>query len=136
MMIKKFIVKRKWTIISLLIIIPLGFYTKFYSGPYSDWINNSLGGVLYVIFWSLVIFLFAPKINPLKISVAVFVATCLLEFLQLWRPAFLEFIRSYFIGRTILGSSFSLPDFLYYFAGFLLSVLILRWLNRIENRTD
>lgn len=132
----KFIITRKRTIISLIIIIPLGFYTKFYSGLYSEWVNNSLGGVLYVIFWSLVIFLLLPKLRPLKIGLIVFIVTCLLELMQLWRPAFLEFIRSYFIGRTILGTSFSPPDFLYYFAGFLLSVLILRLLNRIENRNS
>ncbi|MEJ2052686.1 MAG: DUF2809 domain-containing protein, partial [Calditrichaceae bacterium] len=116
------------------IIVPLGFYTKFYSGPYSGWVNNSLGGVFYVVFWSLVVFLFVPKLNSFKIGLLVFVATCLLEFLQLWHPAFLEFIRSYFIGRSILGTTFSPPDFLYYFAGFILSVLTLHLLNRIENK--
>jgi uncharacterized membrane protein len=135
-MIEKFIINRKWTLLSLIIIIPLGFYTKFYAGPYSEWVNNSLGGVLYIIFWSLVVFLFAPKVSPLKIGLAVFIVTCLLEFLQLWHPAFLEFIRSYFIGRSILGTTFSPPDFLYYFAGFILSVLTLHLLNRIENRSN
>jgi hypothetical protein len=37
----------------------------------------------------------------------VLVATCLLEFLQLWHPPLLEAVRSTFIGRTVLGTSFT-----------------------------
>lgn len=36
--------QRVLTGISLLFIIPAGFYSKFYTGPAADWVNNSLGG--------------------------------------------------------------------------------------------
>ena len=126
------ILKRKWTLISILILIPVGFSTKFYSGPLSFWVNTSLGGVFYVIFWSLVIFLVRPTLRPLIISGLVLMLTCGLEFLQLWHPAFLEVIRRYFIGRTLLGTTFAWTDFIHYFIGFLLSVCLLNHLNRIE----
>jgi hypothetical protein len=37
--------KQKWSLILLLLITPIGFYTKIYSGPAAHWVNDSLGGV-------------------------------------------------------------------------------------------
>jgi hypothetical protein len=42
---------RAWTDASLLVTVPVGVYTKFHQGPAADWVNNSLGGVFYEIFW-------------------------------------------------------------------------------------
>ena len=129
---KQAIIKRKWTILAIIIIVPIGFLTKFYLGPAHTWVNNSLGGILYVIFWSLLFFFIKPNVKPIKITFFVFIGTCFLEFLQLWHPAILELIRSYFIGRTILGNSFSFLDLFHYFVGLVLSFILLKYLNRIE----
>ena len=109
--------KIRWTLISILIIVPLGIYSKFYSGQAARWVNDSLGGVLYVIFWCLFAFLFLSNTKPWKIATAVFAVTCFLEFLQLWHPPLLEFLRSNFVGRTILGTTFTWSDFPYYLVG-------------------
>ncbi len=109
--------KVKWTLISILIIVPLGIYSKFYNGQGARWVNNSLGGVLYVIFWCLLAFLFLSNAKPWKIAAVVFAITCFLEFLQLWHPPLLEFLRSNFMGRTILGTTFTWSDFPYYLVG-------------------
>ncbi len=129
----KIIQSRKITIIFLLFIIPLGFYTKFYSGPAHVWVNNSLGGLLYEIFWCLVVFFIFPKANPIKIALWVFSITCTLEFLQLWHPPFLEFLRGNFIGRTILGNSFNWGDFPYYFVGSLGGYFVLVLIKKINS---
>ncbi len=109
--------KIKWTLISIFIIVPLGIYSKFYSGQATNWVNDSLGGVLYVIFWCLFAFLFLSNTKPWKIATVVFAVTCLLEFLQFWHPPLLEFLRSNFVGRTILGTTFTWSDFPYYLVG-------------------
>jgi hypothetical protein len=44
-------------LIALAILTPLGFTTKVYTGPGAWWVNDYLGGVLYVIFWMLVVLL-------------------------------------------------------------------------------
>lgn len=129
---KHIILKRKWTILAIIIIVPIGFLTKFYSGPVHTWVNNSLGGILYIIFWSLLLFFIIPDVKPIKITFYVFIGTCFLEFLQLWHPRILELIRSNFIGRTILGTSFSLLDLFHYVVGLVLSLILLKYLNRIE----
>jgi hypothetical protein len=120
--------RRLFCLIALLIIIPIGFYTKFYSGNASKWVNNSLGGVFYEIFWCLVIYLVFHKLKPILIASAVFLVTCALEFTQLWKPQFLEILRENILIRTIIGSSFTWSDFPYYIigsiAGFALIVLI------------
>ena len=53
--------RRAWIGTSLLVTIPVGVYTKFYQGPAADWVNNSLGGVFYEIFWCLLVFLVVPN---------------------------------------------------------------------------
>jgi hypothetical protein len=113
--------------IVLLLVVPVGLYSKFYVGPAAHWINNSLSGVFYEIFWCLLIFLLLPETKPWIIAASVLVATCLLEFLQLWHPPFLELARSYFIGRAVLGTSFTWWDFPYYFLGSGLGWLWMGW---------
>ena len=122
------------TLLFLLFIVPLGFYTKFYSGPAHVWVNNSLGGFFYEIFWVLFVFLIFPKAKPLNIAILIFMTTCAIEFLQLWHPPFLESIRGHFIGRTILGNSFNWGDFPYYFVGSLGGYFILIAIQKINRK--
>ena len=103
--------------ISLLVIVPLGFSTKFYSGYGQDWVRESLDGVFYEIFWCLVFYLFCRRLKAGIIAAIVLFGTCCLEFLQLWHPPFLEYLRGNFIGRTVLGTTFCWSDFPYYFIG-------------------
>jgi len=112
-------------LVSLLITIPLGFYTKFHEGILQEWVNNSLGGVFYEIFWILLIVFIFPRISPRKSALSVLIVTCLLEILQLWHPPFLELLRSSFIGRTILGNCFTWSDFPYYIIGSFFGWLLL-----------
>ena len=116
---------------SLIVIVPIGFYSKFYRGPAASWVNDSLGGLFYEIFWCLLIFLLFPRWQPRWIATGVLTATCTLEFLQLWHPPFLELLRSHFLGRTILGATFDWMDFPYYFLGSALGWL---WLNLLARR--
>jgi hypothetical protein len=114
----------------LIVLVPLGFFTKFYSGPVQDWISNSVGGLLYEIFWCLVLYFFFPKARIVFLALIVLSSTCLLEFLQLWHPPFLEYLRSNFIGRTILGNAFNWMDFPYYIVGSALGYSILKFIRR------
>ena len=127
-----YLINRKWTLLSIALIVPVGFLCKLYSGPAFSWVSDSLGGVFYEIFWCLLIFLFFKKMKPFNIAIIVFLVTCFLEFLQLWHPPFLEFFRSFFIGRTILGTSFTWTDFPYYLIGCVISYYWMRFLKRIE----
>ncbi len=121
------------TIISILVIIPLGFASKFYDGIGAKWFNDSLCGSLYEVFWCLVISLILIKIRPWKIALNVFIITCILEFLQLWHPIFLEMIRSTFIGRTLIGTSFVPSDFIYYILGSLAGWALLEKIRKSTN---
>ena len=124
--------KQKYALILLLLITLIGFYTKVYSGPAAQWVNDSLGGIFYEIFWCLLFFLFFVKAKARVIAISVFIVTCFLEVLQLWHPEFLEFIRSYFIGRTLLGTSFNLYDFIYYFIGSFIGYFMIIRLQKID----
>ncbi|MCB0806603.1 MAG: DUF2809 domain-containing protein [Bacteroidales bacterium] len=125
--------QRLLIILSLIVITPIGFYSKFYEGPAQTWVRDSLGGLFYEIFWCLVFGFILIKVKPIRIALWVFIITCALEFLQLWHPPFLEYFRSTFIGRTILGSSFNLVDFPYYLMG---SAFGYFWLYGIRKLTQ
>lgn len=117
-------------ILSLLVITPIGFLTKAYHGIAAHWVNDSLSGVFYVIFWCLVVFLFLPRMQPWRIALYVFGLTDVLEVMQLWHPAFLEYLRSYFLGRVVLGTTFAWSDFFYYAAG---AILGYYWMLKISS---
>lgn len=103
--------------LSILLITPVGFLTKAYHGPLDHWVNDSLGGLLYVTFWSLVAAFMNPRWPEKQIAIIVFLVTSALEILQLWHPPFLEFIRSFYLGRVLIGTTFVWSDFFYYFLG-------------------
>jgi hypothetical protein len=129
-----FAAKQLRTLAVLLAIVPIGFYSKFYHGPAAEWVNNSLGGVFYVMFWSLFLQLVAPKISIMKNVGAVFTVTCVLEVLQLWHPAFLEKIRCTFIGATLLGTTFVGLDMVYYLIGAVAAAFLIALLHRMPGR--
>ena len=121
--------KRSFIILSLLIITPAGFLFKFYSGPAQHWVNNYFAGLLYEIFWCLVVFFFWPnKKYIIKIAIGVFFVTSFLEILQLWHPWILEQIRSTFMGKTLIGTTFSWWDFPHYVVG---CVIGWYWMRKI-----
>jgi hypothetical protein len=111
------------------VVVPLGFALKFYAGPGQAWVNNSLAGVAYVIFWCLAVFAVWPNRAAITwIASGVLVVTCALEALQLWHPSWLEAIRSTFAGRALLGTTFVWSDYAYYVVGCAIGWL---WLHGI-----
>lgn len=126
-----FFMRRLGVLLSLCIVTPLSLWLwSSYKGPARVWVNFYLTGVFYVVFWCLVVFFFVPRRKyAWKIALCVLVATCLLEFLQLWEPGFLEKIRATFLGQALLGTSFVWGQFPYYFAGSLIGLLWLRLLG-------
>ena len=122
--------KKLKILILLSVLVPLGFYTKFYHGPASEIVRNYLGGLLYVIFWMLVAALIFPRTSSLKIALYVLIFTIIIEFSQLWHPAFLETLRHNFIGVTILGNYFAWYDFPWYVAGAIAGYFILKFISK------
>jgi hypothetical protein len=119
-------------LVSLLFLVPAGFYTKFYHGPAARWVSDSFGGVLYEIFWCLAAAFAWPKVSPRRIAVIVFMVTAFLEFTQLWHPAFLIPVRENFLGCTLIGNSFTWSDFPYYAVGSFLGALWILGLRRLS----
>ncbi len=111
-----------------LCLIPIGLGTR--AGNSTGWLNNYGGGVVYVLFWcfaSRLVWVLAPS---QRIALGVFAATCGVEFLQLWHPAWLEVLRSTTIGSMLFGSVFDPLDFLHSGIAAAGGFLILRWLER------
>jgi hypothetical protein len=117
---------RRACVTALLIVTPLGFATKSYPGPGSAWMQHYAGGVLYVMFWILVVLAVRPGLSPRRVAIAVFLVTSALEVLQLWHPAWLEALRAPFLGKALLGTTFAWWDFPHYALGAVAAVLLVR----------
>jgi len=101
----------------LLLVVPLGLGTLVYEGPGADWAEGYGGAICYEIFWVLAWKAVLPHLRVQEVAVGVFAATCALEFLQLSRHPWLEWIRSFYLGRVFFGAVFDPLDFLYYALG-------------------
>ncbi len=121
----KFIKDNLFLLTILVVTTVLGIYSKSYSGVFHKTVNNRISDLLYVVFWVILFKIIFPKNSDYKIVLSVFVITCALEFLQLWHPPFLQYIRSFLLGRTLLGTSYMPEDFLYYIMGAAIAYLIL-----------
>ncbi len=122
-----------YILLSLLLLIPIGFYFKFYyKGFASHWTKDSLVDILYVIFWGLLIFLFFNnKLKTFEIITIVLFATSIIEILQLSHYPILESIRNNFLGLVMLGNCFSWSDFLYYLMGGIISWFWIEGLKKL-----
>jgi Protein of unknown function (DUF2809) len=120
-------------LVSIIIIVPVGYIVRFAQEPGPAWLQDVLGSLAYEIFWILLVAFFLPKSSPFWTAVGVCLATCGLEFLQLWQPPFLQAVRATLPGRLVLGNSFTWSDFPPYFIG---SFLGLIWMGRCKVLTN
>lgn len=114
---------------ALALFTPLGFATKLYAGPGATFFRFYAGGILYEIFWILVVMGIRPTLSAWRVAAGVLAVTCALEVLQLWHPVPLEWVRSTFLGRALIGSTFSAWDFPCYVTGCAAGVWIVRRLQ-------
>ena len=116
--------------LALLAVTVLGFAAKYYRGPGQSWVNNwGPASVAYEVFFMLLASLVVPRRRAITpIAVGVCAATCVLEFLQLCTPPWLQAARSTFLGKAFFGDSFSWWDLPAYPVGCLLGWLLLHWL--------
>ena len=121
-------------ILSLLIVVAMGFLFKFYPGTGHEWFNNYAAALFYEIFWCLFVFLLVRSSKAvIQIPLWVFSITCVLEFMQLWHPPVLQQFRATFLGRMLIGTTFSWWDFPHYAAGCLLGWF---WLRQLQARSN
>ena len=119
---------------SLAIVVPLGLFSKTYTGVGREWINDYSGDILYEIFWCLFLFWFFPRKAAIsKIAFGVFIVTCAIEICQLWFYFVPSPIRSSLIWKLLLGSTFVWWDFPHYALGSFLGWL---WMSWIWQRTS
>ena len=88
--------------------------------------NNYLGGVLYVLFFIVLVKIIWIKGNSLFIMLLVISATFGLETLQLWQPPFLTSVRSNFLGSALFGTDFDWLDFPHYILGGIIGIYLLK----------
>lgn len=92
------------------------------------WFRDNGGGVPYVVFWAVLLAVFWPqKELAFRIALIATIATCGLEFLQLYNPQPLAAFRQTRFGAALLGSSFNWADIPPYLIGGALGWCIIRY---------
>ena len=122
-------------VLVIILLTPIGFYTKFYQGAGEKWVHLYAGDILYPIWWYFLLLVIVPRFNPYFLAALNLTFDILGEFSQLIDTPLLESIRANFIGRTVIGSGFDSDDFIYYFIGnalALIAYLILVKLLRLK----
>jgi glycopeptide antibiotics resistance protein len=104
-------------LVSIVFIVPFGYIVRFSHFLGFAWLHDLLGSVAYEIFWILLVGFLFPKASAAWTAVGVCLATCGVEFLQLWQPPFLQAARATLLGRLVLGNTFAWSDFISYFVG-------------------
>lgn len=112
----------------------VGLLLKYYQGPGQDWINDwGPASVAYEFFFVFVGFYCVPRREKIYIiAIIVCLGTCVLEFAQLWQALWLEAIRSTWLGKLLLGTSFAWWDFPAYLVGCCLGAMALRKITLSE----
>ena len=91
-------------LINILAIVPLGYVVRF-GHILPEFISDAGGGIAYELFWILLVLTIAPRANIRMTVIFVCLATCAIEFLQLYQPHWLQAIRATWPGRLILGTT-------------------------------
>lgn len=116
----------------IIVVAALGIAAKLLPFAEGTWISYGVSGLFYVTELCLILYLIFPDHSSVVLALAAFLITSLLEILQLWNPDFLEWVRSSFVGRSILGSTFSWLDYPYYLGGAVLGIILLNLVRRKE----
>jgi hypothetical protein len=117
-------------LIGIALIIPLGYSVRFATNLGMPLLQDIIGSLAYQMLLMFLVAFFFPRISLAKIAVWVCVASCVGELLQLWQPPLLQTIRATWLGRIVLGNTFTLSDFPPYAVGSFLGWLGLKWLRR------
>ena len=104
-------------IASRLIVTALGLGTSYYEGPERLWVRDHGSGILYVMFFILLVLTVRPDSSPGRVSVVVCVLTCLVEVSQLIDAVWLNDIRKTWLGASLLGVAFKWWDLPHYVIG-------------------
>ena len=117
-------------LVGIVLIIPLGYSIRFSTSLGMPLLQDIVGSLAYQLLLMFLIAFFYPRASLAKIAVWVCVASSVGELLQLWQPPLLQAIRATWIGRIVLGNTFTLSDFPPYAVGSFLGWLGLRGLRR------
>ena len=123
---------RNFKIVLLVLILITALYTKEYKGEHELIIHNHIGGILYVLFGSLLFSVIFPYLKPYKPVMLAFGITCLLEFIQYFRFPFMLELTKFKVFAYLFGNSFNWYDFEFYAFGSILGFLVLFLLNHNE----
>ena len=109
----------------------LAFATRWYPQYFFAIVTEYGGDVIWSGMFLFFLRIFFAKTNLWKLALWSYIFGVLIEFSQLYRPAWLVAFRKTFFGKTLLGSGFLWSDIICYAVGTLLAVFIIMFIERV-----
>ena len=109
----------------------LALATRWYPQYFFDLVVKYGGDVIWSGMFLFFLRIFFAKTSLWKLALCSYVFGVLIEFSQLYRPAWLVAFRRTFIGKTLLGSGFLWSDIVCYAIGTLLAMLLIILIEKI-----
>lgn len=118
------IMNRIHVLLALVIVVVLGLASRAYPWLFPAALDKYPGDALWAMAVYLGLKILAPLSAPLRLGVAALSLSFVVEWSQLYHVAWLDALRSHFIGHLFLGSTFNVIDLLAYSVGIALIVSI------------
>lgn len=109
-------------LLALVIVIVLGLASRAYPWLFPAVFEKYPGDALWAMAVYLGLKILAPRSAPLRLGVAALSLSFVVEWSQLYHVAWLDAMRSHFIGHLFLGSTFNVIDLFAYSVGIALIV--------------
>ncbi len=117
--------KRRLIYFSLyLLVIPLGLATRKYPSGFPGFVADFGGDVLWSTMFFFLFRAFLPGPSLLKIALYTIVFSLSIELSQLYHAAWIDSLRTTFLGRMLLGNRFLWSDIACYLVGTIIGWVI------------
>lgn len=122
--------RRLWSVAVLVAVVLAGYYLRYYHGPLQVWVHRLSGGLLFVCFWSFLLFACLPHLRAKSLAASICAVACTVELSLLIHEPLVTYVRGAFIGRSVVGPPFAWIDLATYLAGGVIAYAGLRWVGR------
>jgi glycopeptide antibiotics resistance protein len=107
-----------------LLVIPVGLATRKFPSYFPGFVADFGGDVLWSTMFFFLFRAFQPKASLLRIAVYTFAFSLSIELSQLYHAQWIDSLRTSFLGRMLLGSTFLWSDIGCYLTGTIIGWLI------------
>lgn len=110
----------------LIIVLPMWMSAKFYNGPYSDFVNTYLAGLIAIILISILVQLVFTSAQEKSVLVALFILLSSVQIAALIFPSPFSQVTLSFANTILIGGKYTVNMIPYYGVGGFIGFFVLK----------